>query len=50
MNDADLQLTDNISEANALLALQSKLKKNSRIQDAFKSHDIPVYTTKVIII
>ncbi|WJX93953.1 hypothetical protein P8452_75425 [Trifolium repens] len=46
MNDADLQLTDNISEANALLALQSKLKKNSRIQDAFKSHDIPVYATK----
>ncbi|CAJ2677230.1 unnamed protein product [Trifolium pratense] len=46
MNDADLQLTDNISEANALLALQSKLKKNSRIQAAFKSHDIPVYVTK----
>jgi len=43
MNDADLQLTDNISEANALLALQSKLKKNSKIQAAFKSHDIPIY-------
>lgn len=50
MNDADLQLTDNISEANALLALQSKLKKNSKIQAAFKSHDIPIYVTKVIII
>lgn len=48
MNDADLQLTDNISEANALLALQSKLKKNSRIQAAFKSNDIPIYVTKVI--
>ncbi|KAI5420300.1 hypothetical protein KIW84_044180 [Lathyrus oleraceus] len=46
MNDADLQLTDNISEANALLALQSKLKKNSRIQAAFKSNDIPIYVTK----
>lgn len=49
MNDADLQLTDNISEANALLALQSKLKKNSKIQAAFKSNDIPIYVTKVII-
>ncbi|XP_058747416.1 protein SEEDLING PLASTID DEVELOPMENT 1 isoform X1 [Vicia villosa] len=46
MNDADLQLTDNISEANALLALQSKLKKNSRIQAAFKSNDVPIYVTK----
>ncbi|XP_024628507.1 protein SEEDLING PLASTID DEVELOPMENT 1 isoform X2 [Medicago truncatula] len=46
MNDADLQLTDNISEANALLALQSKLKKNSKIQAAFKSNDIPIYVTK----
>ncbi|XP_012575310.1 protein SEEDLING PLASTID DEVELOPMENT 1 isoform X3 [Cicer arietinum] len=46
MNVAALQLTDNISEANALLSLQSKLKKNSRIQAAFKSHDIPIYVTK----
>ncbi|KAK7257174.1 hypothetical protein RIF29_30954 [Crotalaria pallida] len=46
MNDAALQLTDNISEANALLALQSKLKKNLRIQAAAKSHDIPIYVTK----
>ncbi|KAJ1377785.1 P-loop containing nucleoside triphosphate hydrolase [Sesbania bispinosa] len=46
MNDAALQLTDNISEANALLALQSKLKKNPRIQAAAKSHDIPIYVTK----
>ncbi|XP_028755552.1 uncharacterized protein ycf45 [Neltuma alba] len=46
MNDWALQLTDNISEANALLALQSKLKKNPRIQAAAKSHDIPIYVTK----
>lgn len=50
MNDAALQLTDNISEANALLALQSKLKKNPRIQAAAKSHGIPIYVTKVIMI
>ncbi|KAE9592883.1 hypothetical protein Lal_00028931 [Lupinus albus] len=46
MNDLSLQLTDNISEANALLALQSKLKKNPKIQAAAKSHDIPIYVTK----
>ncbi|TKY66449.1 ycf45 protein [Spatholobus suberectus] len=50
MNDAAIQLTDNISEANALLALQSKLKKNPGIQAAAKSHDIPVFVTKVIIL
>lgn len=47
--DDKVELTDNISEAGALLALQSKLKKNSRIQAAAKSHDIPIYVTKVII-
>lgn len=46
--DDKVELTDNISEAGALLALQSKLKKNSRIQAAAKSHDIPIYVTKVI--
>ncbi|XP_057749524.1 protein SEEDLING PLASTID DEVELOPMENT 1 [Arachis stenosperma] len=46
MNDAALQLTDNISEAHALLALQAKIKKNPRIQAAAKSHDIPIYVTK----
>ncbi|KAF2287304.1 hypothetical protein GH714_039588 [Hevea brasiliensis] len=45
--DTALQLTDNISEADALLALQSKLKKNSGIQAAAKSHDIPIYVIKV---
>ena len=46
--DDKVELTDNISEADALLALQSKLKKNSRIQAAAKSHDLPIYVTKVI--
>lgn len=45
--DTAVELTDNISEADALLALQSKLKKNSRIQTAAKNHDIPIYVTKV---
>lgn len=44
--DTSIQLTDNISKADALLALQSKLKKNSRIQAAAKTHDIPIYVTK----
>ncbi|XP_059662703.1 protein SEEDLING PLASTID DEVELOPMENT 1 [Cornus florida] len=45
MDDA-VKITDNISEADALLALQSKLKKNPRIQGAAKSHGIPIYVTK----
>lgn len=44
--DAAVRLTDNISDADALLALQSKLKKNAKIQAAAKSHDIPIYVTK----
>ncbi|XP_050247767.1 protein SEEDLING PLASTID DEVELOPMENT 1 isoform X3 [Quercus robur] len=46
LNDAAIELTENISEADALLALQSKLKKNSRIQAAVKSHNTPIYVTK----
>ena len=34
--DDTIEFTDNISEADVLLALQSKLKKNSRIQAAAK--------------
>lgn len=45
--DAAVKLIDNISEADALLALHSKLKKNPRIQAAAKSHGIPIYVTKV---
>ncbi|KAL2944491.1 Uncharacterized protein RDABS01_032838 [Bienertia sinuspersici] len=45
--DDEVELTDNISEADVLLALQSKLKKNLGIQAAAKSHDKPVYVTKV---
>lgn len=45
MNDI-IGLTDNISEADAFLALNSRLKRNSRIQSVAKSHDIPIYVTK----
>lgn len=44
--DDTFEFTDNISEADVLLALQSKLKKNSRIQAAARSHGIPIYVTK----
>ncbi|TVU12488.1 hypothetical protein EJB05_46138, partial [Eragrostis curvula] len=39
-------LTYNISEADAVIALQSKLKKNSQIQAVVKSQDIPVFFVK----
>lgn len=41
-----VEITDNLSEADALLALQAKLKKNPKIQAAAKSHDLPIYITK----
>ncbi|XP_039027016.1 protein SEEDLING PLASTID DEVELOPMENT 1-like [Hibiscus syriacus] len=44
--DAAVRLTDNISEADVLFALLSKLRKNSGIQAAAKSHRIPVYVAK----
>lgn len=44
--DAAVHLTDNISKADALFALQSKLKKNPQIQAAAKSHNMPIYVTK----
>lgn len=46
IDDSAICLTNNISEADALLALQSKLKKNPRIQAAVKSHNIPICMTK----
>ncbi|KAG8076771.1 hypothetical protein GUJ93_ZPchr0006g42899 [Zizania palustris] len=39
-------LTYNISEADAVIALQSKLKKNTQIQAVLKSQDMPVFLTK----
>ncbi|KAG8386385.1 hypothetical protein BUALT_Bualt03G0143400 [Buddleja alternifolia] len=41
-----IEFTDNISEADVLLALQSKLKKNSRLQAAARSRGIPTYVSK----
>lgn len=48
MDEAAVQFIDDISKADALLALQSKLKKNPRIQAVAKSYGIPIYATKVI--
>uniref|UniRef100_A0A7N0T6D2 AAA+ ATPase domain-containing protein n=1 Tax=Kalanchoe fedtschenkoi TaxID=63787 RepID=A0A7N0T6D2_KALFE len=45
-SDYRIQVTDNISEADAILALQPKLKKNSRIQAVAKAHDIPIAVIK----
>ncbi|KMT13184.1 hypothetical protein BVRB_4g085900 [Beta vulgaris subsp. vulgaris] len=44
--DEEIELTDNISEADVLLALQSKIKKNLGIQAAAESHGKLVYVTK----
>ncbi|KAI3695254.1 hypothetical protein L1987_78248 [Smallanthus sonchifolius] len=46
MMESAVQFTENISEADAILALLSKIKKNSRIQAAAHSNDIPIYVTK----
>lgn len=40
-------ITDNISKADALLGLHSKLKKNPQIETLARSYDIPVFVTKV---
>ncbi|KAI7734563.1 hypothetical protein M8C21_023734, partial [Ambrosia artemisiifolia] len=44
--ESAVEYTENISEADAILALLSKIKKNSRIQAAAHSNDIPIYVTK----
>ncbi|KAI3963592.1 hypothetical protein MKW92_000169 [Papaver armeniacum] len=44
--DDRVELTDNMSEADAVLALQAKLKKNPRIQAVAKSHNKYIYVTK----
>ncbi|KAK9070588.1 hypothetical protein SSX86_010990 [Deinandra increscens subsp. villosa] len=44
--ESAVEFTENISEADAILALLSKIKKNSRIQAAAHSNDIPIYVTK----
>lgn len=46
-SDYVIQVTDNISEADAILALQPKLKKNSSIQAVAKAHSIPIAVIKV---
>ncbi|KAM7495413.1 hypothetical protein LguiB_030022 [Lonicera macranthoides] len=44
--DETVEFTDNISEADALLALMSKIKKNARIQAAARSCGVPIYIAK----
>ncbi|KAH6788719.1 P-loop containing nucleoside triphosphate hydrolases superfamily protein [Perilla frutescens var. frutescens] len=44
--DDTIEFTDNISEADVLIALQSKLKKNSRLQAAARSQGLPTYVIK----
>ncbi|XP_047957947.1 protein SEEDLING PLASTID DEVELOPMENT 1 [Salvia hispanica] len=44
--DDTIEFTDNISEADVLIALQSKLKKNSRLQAAARSQSLPTYVIK----
>ncbi|KAL9232458.1 hypothetical protein vseg_007569 [Gypsophila vaccaria] len=44
--DDEVELTDNISEADVLLSLQSKLKKNPGIQAVAEAHGKPIYITK----
>ncbi|XP_050370102.1 protein SEEDLING PLASTID DEVELOPMENT 1 [Argentina anserina] len=46
MDEAAIKLTDDISKADALFGMQSKLKKNPGIQAAAKSHGTPIYVTK----
>ncbi|OWM81465.1 hypothetical protein CDL15_Pgr007503 [Punica granatum] len=46
MSEDAILITDDISKADALLASQSKLKKNPRIQAAASFHGIPTYVTK----
>ncbi|KAL7593026.1 hypothetical protein Lser_V15G35109 [Lactuca serriola] len=44
--ESTIDFTENISEADAIIALLSKIKKNSRIQAAAHSSDVPIYVTK----
>ncbi|RAL38118.1 hypothetical protein DM860_000812 [Cuscuta australis] len=44
--DHAIEFTDNISEADALLALQSKLKRNSGIQAAARTRGVRIYSSK----
>lgn len=41
-----ITLTEDISQADAFLALHSKLKKNPHIQAFAKAHDKPIFVTK----
>ncbi|KAJ4798160.1 P-loop containing nucleoside triphosphate hydrolases superfamily protein [Rhynchospora pubera] len=44
--DEIIKTTDDMSEADALLALSSKIKKNQHIEEFAKSRGIPIFVTK----
>ncbi|KAJ1704446.1 hypothetical protein LUZ63_004225 [Rhynchospora breviuscula] len=44
--DGIIKTTDHMSEADALLALSSKIKKNQHIEEFAKSRGIPIFVTK----
>ncbi|KAJ3708965.1 hypothetical protein LUZ61_012670 [Rhynchospora tenuis] len=44
--DGIVKTTDDMSEADALLALSSKIKKNQHIEEFAKSQGIPIFVTK----
>lgn len=44
-----ITLTYNLGEADAFLALHSKLKKNPHIQAFAKSRNRPIFVTKVVL-
>lgn len=47
MNEV-MRTTDIISEADAVLALSAKIKKNQHIEELAKSRAIPIFVTKVM--
>lgn len=43
-----IRTTDDIKEADAVLALAAKIKKNQHVEEIAKSRAIPIFVTKVI--
>lgn len=45
--DQKVRLTDNIGDADVILALRAKLKHNSWVRDVAKLRQLPIYAIKV---
>jgi hypothetical protein len=43
-----IRITNDINEADAVLALAAKIKKNQHFEEIAKSRGIPIFVTKVI--